>query len=236
MKSENQRPTGFDFFISFAHATMSGYATDIADELRYRGYTSFLSIWCMDLKTQGEPARLELSVALKECNSLIVIVDPAATFSDWIPWEIDEFLRATTSSHKLFVIYFDGRGDEEHVDNARQQKTLRELAELKRKYQRDVTHSYLVKLRNEPRAVLLRESGDPMGIPHGPSVHIVRLIIRCHGHAPKSGGPVGYDLKDEIDAIVDDGKRCRGGCVCLLICLLILLIVVVAYFVARVLF
>ena len=213
MSVETESPNGYDFFVSWAHKTMAGYATDLADEFRARGYTSFFSAWCMDPATQGEDAKHELQSALGSCNGMVVIIDTAATRSDWMRWEIAEFLRVTDKSQRLFVIYFDGVGAPDHSGDAERDQRLAELSKMFGAYQRDVTSALLEELRREPRAELLRESGNPVegGLTLSPS--IVRRIIERHGHAPKSGGPVGYDLEREIEHRVGRRRRPSVGCV-----------------------
>ena len=97
------RLLGYDFFISYAHADVPGYAEQLHDQLRARGFKAFLD-------KQDYVAGDDLNTAtlrrVRASSKLIVIVGEQALGSHWVSQEIEAAIEA-----RVPVIAIDLLGD-----------------------------------------------------------------------------------------------------------------------------
>lgn len=225
-------PHEYDFFISWKHATTLEYATDLADELRSLGYTSFFSPWCMDESTQGEDARRELEDALASCASMIAIIDAAAASSEWVLWEIRLFLLVRSERGKLFLIYFDGIGPHEESGDPARDEMLAELSEIAARYEQSASAGLLDQLRQVPDVRLLHEFGHPVFGGPISSRRIAQEIATDHGRRAKSGESRGHEnIYEEGHFTRVPQPRC--GCLIIVALTLVMIGIVIGIIAAR---
>ena len=84
------RLAGFDFFISYAHADLPGYADTLQQQLHARGFKAFLD---KQVYVPGDELNAATRRRIEASSKLIVLVGPAALDSYWVRQEIETALR-----------------------------------------------------------------------------------------------------------------------------------------------
>ena len=97
------RVTGFDFFISYAHADLPDYAATLQRELSTRGFKSFLD---KHIYVAGDELNAATQRRIAASSKLVVLIGPAALSSFWVLQEVETALRL-----KRPVIAIDLLGD-----------------------------------------------------------------------------------------------------------------------------
>ena len=97
------RITGFDFFISYAHADLPDYADALQQQLLTRGFKSFLD---KQVYVPGDELNAATRRRISASSKLVVLVGPAALNSFWVLQEVETALRL-----KRPVIAIDLLGD-----------------------------------------------------------------------------------------------------------------------------
>ena len=85
------RLLGYDFFISYAHADLPGYAEQLHDQLRGRGFNPFLD---KQVYVAGDDLNTATLRRVRASSKLIVIVGPQALDSHWVLQEVEAAVEA----------------------------------------------------------------------------------------------------------------------------------------------
>lgn len=85
------RLLGFDFFLSYAHADLPGYAEQLHDQLRARGFSAFLD---KQVYVAGDDLNTATLRRVRASSKLIVIVGPQALDSHWVLQEVEAAIEA----------------------------------------------------------------------------------------------------------------------------------------------
>ena len=85
------RVLGYDFFISYAHADLPGYAEQLHDQLRARGFNPFLD---KQVYVAGDDLNTATLRRVRASSKLIVIVGPQALDSHWVLQEVEAAIEA----------------------------------------------------------------------------------------------------------------------------------------------
>lgn len=80
------RLTGFDFFISYAHADATGYAERLNEALAARGFRAFLD---RQVYVAGDELNTATLRRIEASSKLVVIVGPRALESHWVLQEVN---------------------------------------------------------------------------------------------------------------------------------------------------
>ena len=80
------RVLGYDFFISYAHADAPGYAERLCDQLRAKGFKSFLD---KQVYVAGDDLNTATLRRVRASSKLVVVVGPKALTSHWVLQEVE---------------------------------------------------------------------------------------------------------------------------------------------------
>lgn len=85
------RVLGYDFFISYAHADLPGYAEQLHDRLRARGFKPFLD---KQEYVAGDDLNTATLRRVRASSKLVVIAGPQALTSHWVLQEVEAAMDA----------------------------------------------------------------------------------------------------------------------------------------------
>lgn len=97
------RVSGFDFFVSYAHADAPGYAESLAQQLQRRGFRVFLD---KQVYVAGDELNAATQRRIRASSKLVVLVGPKALDSHWVLREVETAIAANRP-----VIAIDLLGD-----------------------------------------------------------------------------------------------------------------------------
>jgi hypothetical protein len=97
------RVSGFDFFVSYAHADAPGYAASLAQQLQRRGFRVFLD---KQVYVAGDELNAATQRRIRASSKLVVLVGAKALDSHWVLREVETAIAANRP-----VIAIDLLGD-----------------------------------------------------------------------------------------------------------------------------
>lgn len=118
------RISGYDFFISYAHADAPGYAEQLTQRLKDRGFRVFLD---RQVYVAGDELNAATLRRVRASSKLIVVVGERALQSHWVLQEVETAIRASRP-----VIAIDLLGDLAHgADDNRLAALLRDRIHIR---------------------------------------------------------------------------------------------------------